>query len=214
MSLRSAHQSPAAANGAAIRAGLPPWERPITIWVTFSNRANATASAGKSCRRSAYGPRRRGFRRASSRRPLRLRDVVSSDCEPGRSTVTAIQGASIRSASRLAVRTTPGDTESGPMQARMRSPAAHGPSIACACIRSTSVGVDPLGGAAQRQFAQRGQILRLEKASPPRARRCPGHRPCPRPAASAIRRAENRPARSRRRGRTPCRARSRAPGPW
>ena len=45
----------------------------------------------------------------------------------------------------------------------MRSPAGHGPSIACALHVVDEVGVDALGCPPQRQLAQRRQVLRLEE---------------------------------------------------
>ena len=45
----------------------------------------------------------------------------------------------------------------------MRSPAAHGPGMACACICVEQLLVDALGGAPQRQLAQRGQVGRREE---------------------------------------------------
>ena len=62
--------------------------------------------------------------------------------------------------------------------------AGHGPSIACACMLLDQIGVDALGGAAQRQLAQRGQIAGLEEIARARAsRRVRERRPCPRRGA-------------------------------
>ena len=49
------------------------------------------------------------------------------------------------------------------MQTRMRSPAAQGPGMARACICGEQLLVDPLGGAAQRQLAQRRQVAGREE---------------------------------------------------
>ena len=49
------------------------------------------------------------------------------------------------------------------MQARMRSPAAHGPFDRLRLHALDQVGIDALGRAPQRQLAQRGQVLRLEE---------------------------------------------------
>ena len=139
----------------------PPRERPMTIWVTFSNLAKRSSSAGRSLPVSVCvsAPRLSASFMASSSRWR----AASSRLAPGRSTVTAIQGASIRSARRLAVRTTVGEIGSGPMQARMRSPAAHGPSIACACMRS--IRSASMRSAARRSASsrKRRQVLRLEE---------------------------------------------------
>ena len=102
---------------------------------------------------------------------------------PGRSTVTAIHGASIRSASRLAVRTIGRRSASGPTQARMRSPAGHGPSIACACMRSTrSVS---MRSAARRSASSRSAVrfCGLKKLLARAGGRVLDSRPCPRPGA-------------------------------
>ena len=48
------------------------------------------------------------------------------------------------------------------MQTRMRSPAAQGPGMACACIWREQLLVHALGGAAQRKLAQRRQVAGRE----------------------------------------------------
>ena len=52
---------------------------------------------------------------------------------------------------------------SPPTSTRIRSPAAQGPATPAAAHRADQLVVDRLGGAAQRQLAQRRQVLGLEE---------------------------------------------------
>ena len=140
----------------------PPRERPTTICVTFSNLAKRSSSAG----RSVAGQRLR-LGAEAFRQLHRLIEPLaappSSSVAPGRSTVTAIHGASIRSASRLAVRTTVGEIGIGPDAGEDALAGRPWPFDRLRLHALDQIGVDPLGGAAQRELAQRGQILRLEE---------------------------------------------------
>ena len=69
--------------------------------------------------------------------------------------------------------------------------------------------VDAVGGAAQRQLAQRDQVALAEEVRAPRARPAAAGRPCLPSAAAAARRAAGRRSRPRR----PRRTRGRAPSP-
>ena len=62
-----------------------------------------------------------------------------------------------------------------------------GPFDAGAAHGADQLVVHRLGGAAQRQLAQRGQVLGLEEVVRRPAARSPARRPCPRPAAGAAR---------------------------
>ncbi len=62
--------------------------------------------------------------------------------------------------------------------------------------------VDAIGGAAQRQLAQREQVALAEEVASPRARPAPGCTPCPPSVAPAVRRAADRRPRLRRPRRT------------
>ena len=128
---------------------------------------------GDVARRERPRLRAERLRRASVPR-RRCRRACIGGWSPGFSTVTAIHGASMRSASRFAARTISAASASGPMQARMRSPAAHGPSMRLRLHALDEVGVDALGGAAQGELAQRRQVLRLEETFA-RARRHVAH---------------------------------------
>ena len=145
----------------------PARERPMTIWVTFSMREKRRSSAGRSSpiRTLVSASKLSASLSAASTRAL----FSSLSWLPGLSTVTTIQGASIMSARRFAVRTIRGEIESGPTQARMRSPAAHGPSIACACMRSTRS--TSMRSAARRSASSRSAVrfCSLKKLSTARA---------------------------------------------
>ena len=157
-------------------------DRPITIWVTFSNFANRSSSAGRVRTGQRLRFSAKTFGQVSSLHPA-FGERPASRFVPGLSTVTAIQGASIRSASRLAARTTVGDIGSGPMQAKnalARSPRAFD---GLRLHAFDQVGIDPLGCAPQRKLTQRRQILRLEEILDRARRGVLRHRPCLRRAA-------------------------------
>ena len=103
-------------------------------------------------------------RAAQASRPRRHGgDAASLSCSPGPSTVTAIHGASITSARRLAARTIEGvavGADAG-QDAFARRPR---PLDRLRLHVLDQVGIDALGGAAQGQLAQRRQVLRLEEA--------------------------------------------------
>ena len=105
----------------------------MMMWVKLLERAYSAIVSATSWPGSVTvsAPSRCASRIASAIRSrsasLRLRSRPVSTC-------TAVQGAFRLSAMRLAWRTTSVLLASPPMQARMRSPAAHGPEIACACM--------------------------------------------------------------------------------
>ena len=134
----------------------------MTIWVTFSKLGEAQNLGRQSLPTSSLGLGAQALgqlERFVDALPL-LRRIERL---PGRSTVTTIHGASIRSARRLAVRTI---SRRDRRRARRRRGCARRPPRALDRLRLHAldqIGIDAFGGAAQRQFAQRGQVLRLEE---------------------------------------------------
>ena len=139
----------------------PPRERPMTIWVTFSNLAKRSSSAGRSLPVSVcvsaprlsrelhrlVEPLARGLvevgarpldRDRNPRRIHQIGEALGGAHDGRRDRIGPDAGEDA-----LARRPRPFD--------RLRLHALD------------QVGVDPLGGAAQRELAQRGQVLRLEE---------------------------------------------------
>ena len=181
MSPDAAHQLVRRPSRAAVSNQRERCDLPMTIWVTLCARAKADHLLGDaSAGRAWSSPRRRAARRAAaSRRCGRARaSVRAAGCAGSRHRAPS-SGACSRSAMRLAARTRPGsarllaDADEHALAGRPRPGDGMRPHVGEHLL------VDALGGAAQRQLAQRREVAGREVVVERALGLLAGHRPCP-----------------------------------